>query len=188
MLYYSTHLLQFQFLSVHLSDLLVVPKESLSGQDTLNTYFIDVAPAVRNVVGKRIPIRELATRILQMVISQYKKVFLVCVTYQQNSINAGEREARGARNRYFLASPDMKMPYDFADMIFIEMGVTKKCCSILSSKRLSMVIHLFKAEPLFSDKRDCMMINEDQAFLVPSLSCNHEEADINLFALDSLCC
>ena len=47
-----------------------------------------------------------------------------------------------------------------------------------------MVNHLFKAEPyFFSNKRDCMMINEDQAILVPSLSCNHEEADTKLVAL-----
>jgi hypothetical protein len=35
----------------------------------------------------------------------------------------------------------------------------------------------------FSNKRDCMMINEDQAILVPSLNCNHEEADTKLVAL-----
>ena len=36
---------------------------------------------------------------------------------------------------------------------------------------------------IFSNKRDCMMINEDQAILIPSLSCNHEEADTKLVAL-----
>ena len=88
-----------------MSDLLVVPKESLPGQDTLNTYFLDVAAAVRSIVGKPDTIRELATRILQMVPPQYTKVFLVCDTYQQNSIKAGQREARGVSNQYFLASP-----------------------------------------------------------------------------------
>ena len=92
-----------------MSDLLVVPKESLPGQDTFNTYFLDVAAAVRSIVVKPDTIRELATRILQMVPPQYTKVFLVCDTYQQNSIKAGEREARGASNRYFLASPDIKL-------------------------------------------------------------------------------
>ena len=97
-----------------LCDLLVVPKEILPGQDTLNTYFLDVAAAVRSIVEKPDTVRELATRILQMVPPQYTSVLLVCDTYQQNSIKAGEREARGASNRCFLASPDMKMPYDFA--------------------------------------------------------------------------
>ena len=59
-----------------MSDLLVVP-ESLPGQDTLNTYFLDVAAAVRSIVRKPDTIRELATRILQMVPPQYTKVFLV---------------------------------------------------------------------------------------------------------------
>ena len=40
-----------------MSDLLVVPKESLPGQDTLNTYFLDVAAAVRSIVGKPDTIR-----------------------------------------------------------------------------------------------------------------------------------
>ena len=106
-----------------MSDLLVIPKESLPGQDTLNTYFVVVAAAVRSIVGKPDRIRRLATRILQMV-PQYTKVFLVCDTYQQNSIKTGEREARGASNRYFLASPDMKMPYDFA--AFLRNGSNKE--------------------------------------------------------------
>ena len=58
-------------------------------------------------------------------------------------------------------------------LLFFEMGVTKKCCSILSNKRLSMVNHLFKAEPYFFQT----------SVLVPSLSCNHEEADTKLVAL-----
>ena len=36
-------------------DLLVVPAESLPCQDTLNTYFLDVAAAVRSIVGKPDP-------------------------------------------------------------------------------------------------------------------------------------
>ena len=75
-----------------------------------------------------------------MVPPQYTKVFLVCDTYQQNGIKAGEREARGANN-YFLASPDMKMPYDFA--AFLRNGSNKEMLFNL------MVNHLFKAEPYF---------------------------------------
>jgi hypothetical protein len=59
-----------------------------------------------------------------MVPSQYTKVFLACDTYEQNSIKADEREARGASNRYFLTSPDMKVPYDFAD--FLHNGSNKE--------------------------------------------------------------
>ena len=76
-----------------MSDLLIVPKENLPGQDTLYTYFLDVAAAIRSIVGKPDSIRELTARILQMVPCQYTKVFLACDTYKQNSIKAGEREA-----------------------------------------------------------------------------------------------
>ena len=154
----------------------------MPGQDTLNTYFLDVAAAVRSIVRKPDTIRKLVTRILQMVPPQYTKVFLVCDTYQQNSIKAGKREARGASNRYFLASPDMKMPYDFA--AFLRNGSNKEMLfnliqqAIVDGKSSRQGRTIF-----FSNERDCMMINEDQAILVPSLSCNHEEADTKLVAL-----
>lgn len=48
------------------SDLLIVPKENLPGQDTLYTYFLDVAAAIRSIVRKPDTIRELAAKILQM--------------------------------------------------------------------------------------------------------------------------
>ena len=164
-----------------MSDLLL-PKESLPGQDTLNTYFLDVAAAVRSIVGKPDTIRELATRILQMIPPQYTKVFLVCDTYQQNSIKAGEREARGASNRYFLASQDMKMPYDFA--VFLRNGSNKEMLfNLIQQAIVDGKSSLQGRTIFFSNKRDCMMINEDQASLVPSLSCNHEEADTNFVAL-----
>ena len=133
-------------------------------------------------VGKPDTIREVATRILQMVPPQYTKVFLVCDTYQQNSIKAGEREARGASNRYFLASPDMKMPYDFA--AFLRNGSNKEMLfNLIQQAIVDGKSSLQGRTIFFSNKRDCMMINEDQAILVPSLSCNHEEADTKLVAL-----
>ena len=82
-----------------MSDLLIAPKENLPGQDTLYTYFLEVAAAVRSIVGK--PDTSKQARILQKVPCQYTKVFLACDTYKQNSIKAGEREARGESNRYF---------------------------------------------------------------------------------------
>jgi hypothetical protein len=163
-----------------MSDLLIVPKENLPGQDTLNTYFLDVPAAVRSIVGKPDTIRELAARILQMVPSQCTKVFLACDTYEQNSIKAGEREARGVSNRYFLTSPDMKVPYDFAD--FLRNGSNKEMLFNLIQQAIVDGKSSLKGRTIFFS-RDCMMINEDQAILVPSLSCNHEEADTKLVAL-----
>ena len=68
---------------------------------------------------------------------------------------------------------------------FFEMGVTKKCCSILSMQQAIVdgKSSLQGRTIFFSNKRGCMMINEDQAILVPSLSCNHEEDDTKLVAL-----
>mgnify|MGYP001799619528 FL=1 len=47
-----------------MSDLLIVPKENLPGQHTLYTYFLDVAAAIRSIVGRPDTIKELAARIL----------------------------------------------------------------------------------------------------------------------------
>ena len=102
---------------VAMSDLVIITKEDLPDHGKLSTHFLDVAAAVRSIVGKPETIRELAARILQMVPSQYKRIFLACVTYEHNSIKADERAARGTSNRYFLTSPDMKVPYDFADFL-----------------------------------------------------------------------
>ena len=53
----------------------------------------------------------------------YKKVVLVCDTYKDGSIKGGERSKRGYGKKYIINSPDMKVPYDFAD--FMKNGENK---------------------------------------------------------------
>ena len=96
-----------------MSDLSVVMDEDLPGPDKLRTYFLDLAAAVRTIVGKTTTVRELAARILVMVPCQYKDIYIACHAYEENSIKGGERVARGTSERYFLRSPDMKVPHDF---------------------------------------------------------------------------
>ena len=57
-----------------MSDLSVVTDEDLPGPDRLRTYFLDLATAVRAIVGKPETVRELAARILVMVPCQYKDI------------------------------------------------------------------------------------------------------------------
>ena len=107
-----------------MSDLSVVTDEDLAGPDRLRTYFLDLAAAVRTIVGKPETVRELAARILVMVPRQYKDIYIACDTYEENSIKGGERAARGTSERYFLRSPDMKVPHDFAG--FLRNGSNKE--------------------------------------------------------------
>ena len=100
-----------------MNDLHVVTKDNLPVPDKLNTYFLDVAAAVRSIVGKPDTIRELAMRILDAVPSQYKTVYMACDTCEEDSIKGNERIARGTSNQYFSRSPDMKVPYDFASFL-----------------------------------------------------------------------
>ena len=93
-----------------MSDLSIVTDEDLPGHDRLRTYFLDLAAAVRTIVGKPETVSELAARILVMVPHQSKDIYIACDTYEENSIKGGERVARGTSECYFLRSPDMKIP------------------------------------------------------------------------------
>ena len=73
------------------SDLSVVTDEDLPVPDRLRTYFLDLAAAVRTIVGKPETVIELVARILVMVPRQYKDIYIACDTYEENSIK-GENE------------------------------------------------------------------------------------------------
>ena len=107
-----------------ISDLPVATDEDLLGPNRLRTYFLDSAAAVRTIVGKPETVRELAARILVMVPRQYKDFPVICDTYKENSIKGGERAARGTSEHYFLRSPDMNVPHDFAR--FLRNGSNKE--------------------------------------------------------------
>ena len=113
------------------------PKLPPSRNSPLRTYFLDLAAAVRTIVGKPETVRELATRILVMVPRQYKYIYIACDTYEENSIEGRERAARGTSERYFLRSPDMKVPHDFAG--FLRNGSNKKCCLTLFNSLLKKI-------------------------------------------------
>ena len=72
-----------------MSDLSVVTDEDLPGPDRLRAYFLDLAAAVRTIVGKPETVRELVARILVMVPGQYKDIYIACDTYEENSIKGG---------------------------------------------------------------------------------------------------
>ena len=55
----------------------------------------------------------MAAKIVASLPRQYTTIYNACDTYSRKSIKGGEREARGESERYVLASPDMKVPYDF---------------------------------------------------------------------------
>ena len=76
----------------------------------------------------------------------------------------------------------MKVPYDLTD--FLRNGENKEMLFNPIQQAIVDGKSSLKGRTIFfSNKRDCMMINEYQAILVPSLSCNHEEADMKLVAL-----
>ena len=69
-----------------MSDLSVVTYEDLPGPDRLRTYFLDLAAAVRTIVGKPETVRELAARILVMVPCQYKDIYIACDIYEKTAL------------------------------------------------------------------------------------------------------
>ena len=170
-----------------MSDLSIVMDEDLPSPDRLRTYFLDLAAAVRTIVGKPETVRELAARILVMVPRQYKDIYIACDTYEENSIKGGERSARGTSERYFLRSPDMKVPLDFAG--FLRNGSNKEMLFDLIQQSIEEDrANLEDRTVYFSNKRICIMIKEDQyrgdqVTVLPNLNSDHEEADTKLVAL-----
>ena len=77
-----------------MSDLSVVTDEDLPDPDRLRTYFLDLAAAVRTIVGKPETVKELAARILVMVPRQYKDIYIACDTYEENSIKRGRTSSQ----------------------------------------------------------------------------------------------
>jgi hypothetical protein len=76
----------------------------------------------------------------------------------------------------------MKVPYDFAD--FLRNGSNKEMLfNLIQQAIVDNKSSLQDRTIFFSNKRDCMMIKEDQASTVPILKSNHEEADTKLVAL-----
>ena len=76
----------------------------------------------------------------------------------------------------------MKVPYDLTD--FLRNGENKEMLFNPIQQAIVDGKSSLKGRTIFfSNKRECMMINKDQAILVPSLSCSHEEADSKLVAL-----
>ena len=77
--------------------------------------------------------------------AQYTTIFIVCDTYQENSIKGGECQARGESERYVLTSPDKKCLMII--QAFFAMGKIKKCCSILSRKQSKRGRMICKGKP-----------------------------------------
>ena len=111
-----------------------------------------MAAAVRTILGKPETVRELAARILVM---------------EENSIKGGERAARGTSERYFLRSPDMKVPHDFAG--FLLNGSNKEMLFDLVQQSIEEdIANLEDRTAYFSNKRICTMIKEDQVTVLPN--------------------
>lgn len=107
---------------------------------------------------------------------------MACDAYEEDSIKGNERIARGTSNRYFLRSPDMKVPYDFAS--FLCNGRNKEMLFDLIQQSIEESKSILKDRTVYlSNKRKCTMIVESQATVVPELTSNHEEADTKLVAL-----
>ena len=117
-----------------------------------------------------------------MVPRQYKDIYIVCDTYEENSIKGRERATRGTSERYFLRSSDMKVPHDFAG--FLHNGSNKEMLFHFIQQSIEEDrANLEDRTVYFSNKRICTMIKEDQVTVLPKLNSDYEEADTKLVAL-----
>ena len=100
-----------------MSELLIINENTLQNISNLQTYYLDPAAAIRTLTGTIGTIREVAWKILYMVLKQFKNIYLVCDTYKEGSIKTGERRARGTGRKYILKSQDMNVPSDFCSFL-----------------------------------------------------------------------
>ena len=107
-----------------MDDLTILSVEEFPSRELLKTYFLDLAAAIRSLVGNINTIRDMAMEILKTIPQQYSKIFIACDTYKDDSIKKGERVARGSSERYLLNSRDMKVPWDM--LTFFNNGESKE--------------------------------------------------------------
>ena len=162
----------------------IVSHDELPSTAKMRTYLLDLAASIRSLVGIASMIRELASRIMSTVPAQYTSIFIVCDTYQENSIKGGERQARGVSERYILTSPNMKVPYDFAS--FLRNGENKEMLFNVIQRAIEEgQSDLLGKTVFFSNKSQCTKITMDCITVIKDLCSGHKEADTKLVALAS---
>ena len=165
-------------------DLKIVSHDELPSAAKMKTYLLDLAASIRSLVGIASTIRELASLIMSTVPAQYTSIFIVCDTYQEDSIKGGGRQARGVSKRYILTSPDMKVPYDFTS--FLRNGENKEMLFNLIQRAIEEGrSDLLGKTVFFSNKSQCTIITVDDISVIEDLCSDHEEADTKLVALAS---
>ena len=78
-----------------MNDLKTLCKEDFPRKENLKTYFLDLAAAIRSLVGAFGTIREMAAKIVASVPRKYTTIYIVCDTYSRKSIkgeNARQEE------------------------------------------------------------------------------------------------
>ena len=156
--------------------------DELPPPEKLNTYYLDLAAAIRSLVGPTSTIRAMARQILDGIPVRYTTVFHVCDTYRKNSIKAGERIKRGVSERYILTSPDMKVPYDFNS--FLRNGENKEMLfDLLQLAIIQDRNQLVGRTVMISNKTQCTKVTHDDVEVLENWASNHEEADTKLVAL-----
>ena len=165
-----------------MSDMQLLDQNSLPGIPSLETYFLDVVAAIRTITGKVATIRELAWKILQVVPQQFNYIYLVCDTYNDGSIKAGERSARGSGKGYILNSPDMKVPSDFFS--FLKNGSNKvMLLNLLEQAIIEDKKRLGSRIVFYANKSHCTRICSSGSIMVLEFASDHEEADTKLIAV-----
>ena len=113
---------------------------------------------------------------------QFNYIYLVCDTYNDGSIKAGERNARGSGKGYILNSPDMKVPSDFFS--FLKNGSNKVMqLNLLEQATIEDKKRLGSRIVFYSNKSHCTRICSSSSIMVPEFASDHEEADTKLLAL-----
>ena len=143
-----------------MDDLNTISVDALPSTELLNTYFLDLATAIRWLMGKINTIRDMTSEILKTIPEEYSKKFIVCDTYKDDSIKGEERISLGNSERYLLNNPDMKVPCDMPK--FPKNGENKESLFNLIERAIDeSKQHLNKKVIYFSNRPHCRMISRN---------------------------
>lgn len=144
----------------------------------IDVYMIDLAAYIRTIVTHCKTVRDLSTKLIASIPSQYTTIYIVADNYNEVSIKGACRQMRGSGTHYVLRTPDMLIPYDIQQ--FLSFGENKEVLFELIKRTLEE--NPPENRILYFCSRKCTRITTFGSQVDDSLACDHEEADTKFVA------
>ena len=143
-------------------------------------YILDLAAIIRSIMRTSDTFRELANKnTLQDIPKQYDAIYIACDTYRSYSIKNAERSLRGDEDKFFIRSPDVRIPADLKK--FLNNGENKeRMFELIEEVWIQSRNQNDRRTIYFARSSSCIKIANEVLEPVPELNTDHEEADTKI--------